>query len=151
MTYLIQRGTAAALAALTLVMSAFAMTAAWAQDVQRIRIRMGDRAVTATLNDSAAARDFFTMLPVSIRMDDLLRREKTGVLPRRLSEEASGSSSYALADLGYWRPRGTLVIFYRHDGLSIPSPGIVLLGKVDANVEIFDRPGSVEVTVERLD
>ena len=61
MTYLIQRGTAAALAALTLVMSAFAMTAAWAQDVQRIRIRMGDRAVTEfnyRISDATAAHVF---------------------------------------------------------------------------------------------
>jgi len=42
------------------------------------------------------------------------------------------------------------VIFYRHDGLTIPSPGIVLLGKLDAGAEVFDLPGSVNVTVELI-
>jgi hypothetical protein len=50
--------------------------------------------------------------------------------------------------LGYWRPRNSFVIFYRQDGLDIPGPGIVLLGKVDGGVETFDLPGSVKVQVD---
>jgi hypothetical protein len=146
-----RRWTMFALGGLAVIMTGMVTTGTWAQDTRRISIRMGDQTVTATLNDGVAARDLFAMLPVTLRMDDHLRREKTGVLPRGLSKEASGSPRYELADLGYWPPRGTFVIFYRQDGLSIPSPGIVLLGKVNAGVEIFDHPGSVEVTVERLD
>lgn len=103
---------------------------------QRIRIRMGDQAVSATLNNSEAGRDFAAMLPLTIQMDDHLRREKTGVIPRALSEKTQGSRTYELGDLGYWRPRNTFVIFYRQDGLTIPGPGIVRLGKVDSGVEI---------------
>lgn len=125
--------------------------AASAQEGQRIRIRMGGQSVTATLNNSEAARDFAALLPLTIRMGDHMRREKTGPVPRPLSERTTGSPTYALGDLGYWRPGGNFVIFYRHDGLTIPSPGIVLLGKVDASVEIFDLPGTVDVIVERLD
>lgn len=125
-------------------------SAASAQESQRIRIRMAGQSVTATLNDSEAARDFAAKLPLSIRMRDHLRREKTGPVPGSLSERTEGSPTYAKGDLGYWRPGGNFVIFYRHDGLTIPSPGIVLLGKVDASVEIFDVPGTVDVTVERI-
>jgi hypothetical protein len=42
------------------------------------------------------------------------------------------------------------VIFYRYDGLTIPSPGIVLLGKIDSGAEFFDVPGSVDVIVELI-
>lgn len=122
--------------------------AAAAAEGHRIRIRMGDQSVTATLNDSEAARDLVAMLPVSIQMRDHLRREKTGRIPKPLSERTQGSPTYEKGDLGYWRPGGNFVIFYRHDGLTIPSPGIVLLGKIDAGVEVFDVPGSVTVTVE---
>lgn len=125
-------------------------TAATAAEGQRIRIRMGDQTVTATLNKSEAARDFAAMLPVSIQMRDHLRREKTGRIPRPLSERTQGSPTYEKGDLGYWRPGGNFVIFYRHDGLSIPSPGIVLLGRIDAGVEVFDVPGAVDVTVELI-
>jgi hypothetical protein len=122
--------------------------AASAAEGQRIRIRMGDQSVTATLNNSEAARDLLAMLPLSIQMRDHLRREKTGRIPKPLSERTQGSPTYEKGDLGYWRPGGNFVIFYRHDGLTIPSPGIVLLGKLDAGAEVFDLPGSVNVTVE---
>jgi hypothetical protein len=121
-----------------------------AEDVQRIRIRMGDKTVTATLNSSDAARDFVAMLPLSIRMRDHLRREKTGPIPGPLSERTGGSPNYQSGDLGYWRPGGNFVIFYRQDGLTIPSPGIVILGRLDSGGEIFDVPGPVEVTVELI-
>jgi len=125
-------------------------TAASAAEEQRIRIRMGDQSVTATLNNSEAARDLVAMLPVSIQMRDHLRREKTGHIPKPLSERTQGSATYEKGDLGYWRPGGNFVIFYRHDRLTIPSPGIVLLGKLDAGAEVFDLPGSVHVTVELI-
>jgi hypothetical protein len=121
-----------------------------AEDAQRIRIRMGDQVVTATLNNSEAAQDLIAMLPLSIRMRDHLRREKTGPLPRPLSERTEGRANYQSGDLGYWRPGGNFVIFYRQDGLTIPSPGIVLLGRVNSGAEIFDVPGPVEVTVELI-
>lgn len=124
---------------------------AQAQDGQRIRIQMGQQSVTATLNDSAAAADFAAMLPLRISMDDLFRREKTGIISRPLSGDMRGSPTYERGDLGYWRPRNTFVIFYRQDGSTIPGPGIVLLGRVDRGVELFDRPGTVKVSVEAID
>jgi hypothetical protein len=124
--------------------------AASAPEGQRIRIRMGDQTVTATLNDSEAARDLAAMLPLSIQTRDHMRREKTGRIPGPLSERTQGSPTYEKGDLGYWRPGGNFVIFYSHDGLTIPTPGIVLLGKIDAGVEVFDVPGPVDVTVELI-
>lgn len=111
---------------------------------------MGDQTVSATLNDSEAARDLAAMLPLSIQMRDHLRREKTGHIPKPLSERTQGGPTYEKCDLGYWRPGGNFVIFYRHDGLTIPSPGIVLLGKIDSGAEVFDVPGSVDVSVELI-
>jgi len=126
------------------------LTAASAQEGQRIRIRMGDQTATATLNDSEAARDLVAMLPLSIRMRDHLGREKTGPLPGSLSERTRGSPTYDSSDLGYWRPGGNFVIFYRHDGLTIPSPGIVRLGRLVSGAQIFNVPGAIEVTVELI-
>jgi hypothetical protein len=140
----------AAIASIILSAAFGLWTAASAQEGQRIRMRMGDQTVTATLNNSEAARDLVAMLPLSIHMRDHLRREKTGRIPGPLSERTEGSRTYESGDLGYWRPGGDFVIFYRHDGLTIPSPGIVLLGKVDSGADIFDVPGTVDVTVELI-
>ncbi len=146
----VRQSAAAAIAGIILSAAPGFGTAASAQEGQRIRIRMGDQAVTATLNNSEAARDLVAMFPLSIRMRDHLRREKTGPLPRPLSERTEASPNYRSGDLSFWRPGGNFVIFYRHDGLTIPSPGIVLLGRVNSGAEIFDVPGPVEVTVERI-
>ena len=61
---------------------------------------MGDRTVTATLNNSEAARDLVAMLPVSIHMRDHLRREKTGRIPGPLSEAYRGEPDLRVRRLG---------------------------------------------------
>jgi hypothetical protein len=147
----VRQSAMAAIAGITLSAASGFATTASAQEGQRIRIQLGDQTVTATLNDSEAARDLVAMLPLSIHMRDHLRREKTGRIPGPLSERTVGSRTYESSDVGYWRPGGNFVVFYRHDGLTIPSPGIVLLGKVDSGAGIFDVPGTVDVTVERID
>jgi len=151
MKSLIWQGAMAAIVGVVLVTAGGPSSIAFAEEGQRIRIRMGEQSVTATLNNSDAARDLVKMLPVTLEMRDHMRREKTGHLPGPLSERTRGVPTYATGDLGYWRPGGNFVIFYLHDGLTIPSPGIVPLGKVDSGVEIFDIPGSVSVTVELID
>jgi hypothetical protein len=101
---------------------------------------MRDKAVTAVLNKSEAARDFIAMLPVSIRMRDHLGREKTVAFQGRFR---SARPEIPLTT------RATSAI--GHDGLTIPPPGSVLLGKVDSSVQIFDIPGSVEAMVEVIE
>ena len=140
----------AAVTGMTLSAAFASPPAASAQSAERIRIHIGDQSVTATLNSSEAARDLVAMLPLSIPMRDHLRREKTCPIPGPLSERTVASPNYQTGDLGYWRPRGNFVIFYRHDGLTIPSPGIVVLGQFDSGAERFDVPGPVEVTVELI-
>jgi hypothetical protein len=42
----------------------------------RIRLTAGETVLTATLDDNATARDFASLLPLTLQMDDLLTREK---------------------------------------------------------------------------
>ncbi|TCM52748.1 hypothetical protein C8J36_108193 [Rhizobium sp. PP-F2F-G48] len=100
--------------------------------------------VTAELADNAAAHALLAMLPLTIEMDDHLRQEKTGTLPRALPA-APRQRAFAAGSLGLWSS-GDFVIYYR-DG-QVPPPGIVRLGQVTGDVSIFDRPGKVTVTVE---
>jgi hypothetical protein len=117
-------------------------------DAKRVRITVGDRTVTATLNDSAASRDFMAMLPLSLHMTDWLRREKVARLPGQLSQQSHGVPTYVAGDIGYWRPSNNFVIYYLQDGERLPSPGIVPLGKIDSGHDLFNVPGDVDVKVE---
>lgn len=116
-----------------------------AQD--RIRISSDWGEVTAELADNAAARKLSTMLPLSIEMGDHLRQEKTGRLPAALPDLPRQRDFHA-GTLGLWSGRD-FVIYYC-DG-RVPSPGIIILGQVDGDVSIFNRPGDVTIEVTRLD
>lgn len=82
-------------------------------------------------------------------MNDLFGREKFGHLPRAISEDGKRTRGYEVGEVIYWSPGPDVAIFYRHDGPSIPSPGIIVMSKIDSGVEALSVPGSVKVTIER--
>lgn len=120
-------------------------------ETMRIRINVGDKAIDATLADNETARDFASLLPLTLTMDDLFGREKTALLPRAISTAGPRSYSYEVGDVILWSPRPSVEIFYRHDGQTIPSPGSIPIAKADAGVQALDVPGSVTVTITRLE
>jgi hypothetical protein len=121
--------------------------------VVRIRLRIGSDVATATLEDSAPARDFTAMLPTTIDMHDLLGREKPGRLPRQLSTEGAGREfDYQVGELAYWPPGNEIAIFYADDGQAIPQPGLVRLGTIDTGLEVIAAAGDdFQLTIEPLD
>ena len=48
----------------------------------KLNLNIGGKIVAATLADNATARDFVSVLPLSVSMNDLFGREKYGDLPR---------------------------------------------------------------------
>jgi hypothetical protein len=117
-------------------------------DNMKIRLKVEDRVITATLIDSKTTRDFVSLLPLALTMNDLFRREKFAHLPRAISEDGQRTHTYQVGDVAYWSPGDTVAIFYRHDGQKIPNPGIIHIGKIDSGVDALNVPGSVKVTVE---
>ncbi|MFI0444257.1 cyclophilin-like fold protein [Actinomadura sp. 6N118] len=118
----------------------------------RIRLRVvgaeGRREATATLRDTTTARDFASLLPVTLRMHDLAGREKVGALPRALTA-GTGQRTYEAGELGYWAPSNDVAIYYRDDGARIPSPGIVIIGRIDSGPDVIaDAGGDFELTIE---
>ena len=115
-------------------------------EVMKIRITIGERVVTATLTDSEAARDFVSLLPLTLVLEDYAKTEKISYLPRKLSATgAPEGSDPSVGDIAYYAPWGNLAIYYRDFGYS---NGLVILGKIDGDVEAFNAPGSVKATVE---
>ena len=117
----------------------------------RVRITIGDRSIEAKLADSDAARDFASLLPLTLSMNDLFRREKFATLPRAISEQGKRTHDYAVGTIGYWPPGPDVAIFYRQDGERIPKPGLIVLGKIKAGVEALNVPGAIRATIELRD
>ena len=120
------------------------------RDSMKIRLKVEDTVITATLIDSKTAQDFISLLPLTLTMNDLFRREKFGHLPRAISKEGKRTHTYKVGDVAYWPPGPDVVLFYRNDGQEIPDPGIIVIGKIDSGVEAINVPGSVRVTVELI-
>ena len=56
----------------------------------RVRITIDNTSIEATLADSDAARDFASLLPLTLSMNDLFRREKFARCPAPSPNRASG-------------------------------------------------------------
>jgi hypothetical protein len=121
--------------------------------VVRIQLIIGDRAATATLENTAPARDFTAMLPVTISMRDLLGREKPGRLPRQLNiAGAPREYRYEVGEIAYWAPSNDIAIFYADDRQAIPRPGLVRLGTLDSGLDVIAAAGEgFQLRIEPLD
>jgi len=114
----------------------------------KIRLKIADKEIAATLIDSETTRDFVSLLPLTLTMNDLFGREKFGHLPRAISEGGKRTRTYEVGDVIYWSPGPDVAIFYRHDGQSIPSPGIIVMGKIESGMDLLNGPGTVKVTID---
>ena len=114
----------------------------------KISLSFQDKTITATLIDGETTRGFVSLLPLTLTMSDLFRREKFARLPRAISEGGKRQHTYEVGDLIYWSPGPDVAIYYRHDGQRIPDPGIIVIGKVDAGMDGLDMPGAIKVEIE---
>ncbi|MER7841332.1 cyclophilin-like fold protein [Streptomyces sp. NPDC096040] len=125
-------------------------TAPEEKDTMKIQLTTDTGRFEATLNDSAAARDFAGLLPLTLTLSDYVGTEKVSDLPRKLSTAGSPSGAAATAgDLTYYAPWGNLAIFYKNFH---HSDGLVKIGELASGIEQFARPdGDFEVTITAAD
>jgi hypothetical protein len=114
----------------------------------KIRLILDDATLDATLADSAAARDFAALLPLTLTLSDYAGTEKVSDLPRKLSITGAPAGTAAkVGDIDYYAPWGNLAIFYqdfRH------SDGLVNLGRIESGMEkLTAKNGEFTVTIER--
>lgn len=115
----------------------------------KIRLTIGGKAIEASLLDNASARDFLSLLPMTLTLKDYASTEKIAYLPRKLSTaDALDGVDPAVGDITYYAPWGNLAIFYKDFGYA---DGLVLLGRIDSGIEAFSVPGALKVTIEPLE
>src|SRR2546423_15201784 len=107
----------------------------------KITLKIEDKVLTATLVDSKTTRDFVSLLPLTLTMNDLFRREKFAHLPRAISEEGKRIHTYEVGQVVYWSPGPDVAIFYRNDGEKIPKPDIFVIWRKDCAAEGPDVAG----------
>lgn len=113
----------------------------------RIQISVDGTVLSAVLNDSKAAQEFATMLPLTLRLEDYNGTEKISDLPRKLTRQgAPAGFDPSAGDITFYAPWGNLALFYRDFRYS---EGLLPLGRIEAGVEALSRPGPIAARIER--
>jgi len=114
----------------------------------KIRLRVGGKVLDATLSDNATSRDFYSLLPLTLTLDDYASSEKIYYLPNKLSTQGAPAGwDPVVGDITYFAPWGNLAIYYKDFGYA---RGLIKLGRIDSSLEALQVPGSVPVTIEPL-
>lgn len=113
----------------------------------RIRITTSDRSFTAVLEDNQTARDFASLLPIEVALDDYNKTEKVADLPRPLTiVGAPAGADPVVGDVAYYAPWGSLAIYYRDFAYS---DGLVRLGHLEGDVSTLPgiEPGAARIEI----
>lgn len=113
----------------------------------RIRLTVDGQTATATLYDNATARDFASLLPLTLTMEDYDTIERVSSLPRKLSTQGAPEGMAPVAgELTHYAPWANLALFIKPRAYS---RDLLPLGKVEEGLSILSRPGPYTVRIER--
>ncbi len=109
-----------------------------------LRLTIDGHAVAATLNDSATARDFAELLPLTLDLSDFHQTERIADLHRRLSTaDAPEGTDPRAGALAYYASWGNLALYYRN---ASAAAGLIVLDQVTDGI---DRLATAEkITIE---
>ncbi|MCS6101883.1 cyclophilin-like fold protein [Shewanella baltica] len=113
----------------------------------KIRIIIADTTLTATLENTQAARDFVALLPLDLTLADYNGTEKIADLPAKLShKDAPEGYTPKVGDIAYFAPWGNLAFFYHDFGYS---RGLIRLGQIDGSVDALMGDCDIKVRIEQ--
>jgi hypothetical protein len=113
-----------------------------------VRFTAGPATVDVTIGqDNPAVRDFLSMLPLTLKLEEFAGKEKVAYLPRRLTHSGSPGSDPEDGDLIYYIPWGNLGFYYDAAGIGY-SDQTVHLGTYRASRDQLNALEGTPVTVE---
>jgi hypothetical protein len=112
----------------------------------RIQITIDGNKITGTLEDNPTSREFVSLLPLNLKLEDYSATEKISYLPKKLSsKDAPAGFDPDVGDITYYAPWGNLAIFYKDFGYS---EKLIKLGRVTGGIEHLRFSGSKNAQVE---
>lgn len=111
-----------------------------------IQITVAGQALTASLENNEAARDFAALLPLSVELEDYASTEKIAQLPKKISSVgAPAGMTPIVGDITYYAPWGNLAIFYKGFGYS---NGLIKLGRIEGDIGLLRGRGPLQARFE---
>lgn len=115
-----------------------------------VRFTSDDALVDVTItSDNPTTRDFLSMLPLTLALEEFDGREKISYLPRELETSGSPGSDAANGDLIYFVPWGNLGFFYNAPGGY--SDDVIQIGTFSATRAQLTALEGDDVTVEAIE
>jgi hypothetical protein len=115
-------------------------------DTMKLKITVGNKTATGVLYDNPTSRDFITMLPLTVKMDDYSDTEKIFYPSRKLSiKDAPAGFDPSVGDITLYVPWGNIALFYKDFSYS---KGLISLGKITSGMDAFTAKGSITVKFE---
>ena len=118
------------------------------RETMKIRMTMAGQIITASLEESDSARDFFAMLPLTLPFEDYAETEKIAYLPGKLTTQTAPEGiDPQVGDIAYYAPWGNLAIYYRDFGYS---SGLIRLGRITSGLDALTAQPSGTLTIEAV-
>jgi len=114
------------------------------QTGNKMKITVGAKVFTATLNDNETAKAFKAMLPLTVNMSELNGNEKYFDLSKSLAVNSSNPGTIQSGDLMLYGSR-TLVLFYKSFSTSF---SYTRIGRIDSISGLAETLGSGNVIVK---
>lgn len=111
----------------------------------KIRIRVGNKVLTATMYDNATTRSFMNKLPLALFMMDRYGRELVYRFSEPLPAEETSTRGYEVGEIIYYPPLHSFVIMYAQNGERF---NMQSMGHVDKDVHLLKGIGDTNVRFE---
>ena len=115
----------------------------------KVNITVGDRTITATMEDNAAARDFLSRLPLEITLNDYNNMTEKIFYPdpALTTEGVTRGCAPTPGDITIYAPWGNVAIFCKSWS---HSNALIKIGRIDGNgTEVLSIAGDIPVKIER--
>lgn len=115
----------------------------------KINITIGDRVITATMEDNITTRDFLSRLPLEVTLNDYAGAEKIFYPgPALTTDGAPRGNASSRGDIDLYVPWGNIAFFYKGDGGY--SNAMIHLGRINGNgAEALEAAGDISIQIER--
>lgn len=112
----------------------------------KIKLHSNNKVLTTTLNESKAAKNFASSLPVNLNLDDYGQSSKISKLAQRLDvTDVNNSFAPKTGDIIYFAPLGNIAIFYKD---SQYSGGIIKIGELDGNAKALKAIENIKARID---
>lgn len=115
----------------------------------KVKISVGDRTITATMEDNAAGRDFFSRLPLEVTLNDYNNTTEKIFYPdpALTTEGVARGCAPTPGDITIYAPWGNVAIFCKSWS---HSNDLIKIGRIDGNgIEALNIGGDIVVKFER--